>query len=205
MNDERSDEYSNRNTGINALAAAIVNQAYDDIVVSGIYLEMAKKGIEQYKHTSVGIYNAEKNYRDAVKFFGSPWQRMLADIDGKMFLEKAEKDIDAGVKEWLTDWYLTPIKKRKQLISNAGEDAERVREEIERRIDQIEGMPDGNDKTIVKMYFVNGKRMQRIMPMIGIPYGNAKKAKRKAFTKFFDMYLDGISDYSIFEIGGKND
>ena len=46
MNDERNDEYSNRNTGINALAAAIVNQAYDDIVVSGIYLEMAKKVLE---------------------------------------------------------------------------------------------------------------------------------------------------------------
>ena len=204
MNDERNDEYSNRNTGINALAAAIVNQAYDDIVVSGIYLEMAKKGIEQYKHTSVGIYNAEKNYRDAVKFFNSPWQRMLADIDGKMFLAKAEKDIDAGVKERLTDWYLTPIKKRKQLISNARDD-ESVRNEIKRRMDQIEGMTDGNDKTIVKMYFVNGKRMQRIMPTIGIPYGSEKKKKRKAFTRFFDMYLDGISDYSIFEIGGKND
>ena len=204
MNDERNDEYSNRNTGINALAAAIVNQAYDDIVVSGIYLEMAKKGIEEYKHTSVGIYNAKKNYRDAVNFFGSPWQRMLADIDGKMFLAKAEKDIVSGVKERITDWYLTPIKKRKQLTSNAGDD-ESVRNEIEMRIDQIEGMPDGNDKTIVKMYFVNGKRMQRIMPTIGIPYGNAKKAKRKAFTRFFDIYLDGISDYSIFEIGGKND
>ena len=47
--------------------------------------------------------------------------------------------------------------------------------------------------------------MQKIMLTIGIPYGNAKKAKRMAFTRFFDMYLDGISDYSIFEIGGKND
>lgn len=205
MNDERNDEYSNRNTGINALAAAIVNQAYDDIVVSGIYIEMAKKGIEKYKHTSAGIYNAEKNYRDAVKFFGSPWQRMLADIDGKMFLAKAEKDIASGVKERVVDWYLTPIKRRKMLINNAGDDADGIRLEIERRMNQIETMPDGNDKTIVRMYFVQGKRMQKIMPTIGIPYGNAKKAKRMAFTRFFDMYLDGISDYSIFEIGGKND
>ena len=205
MNDERNDEYSNRNTGINALAAAIVQQAYDDIVVNGIYLEMSKKGIKEHKHNSVGIYNAERHMRDAVNFFSSSLHEIFADIDGKMFLAKSEKDIASGVKERITDWYLTPIKKRKQLISNAGDDAERVRREIERRMDQIEGMPDGNDKTIVKMYFVDGKRMQRIMPTIGIPYGNAKKAKRMAFTIFFDMYLDGIADYSIFEIGGKND
>ena len=91
------------------------------------------------------------------------------------------------------------------LINNAGDDADGIRLEIERRMNQIETMPDGNDKTIVRMYFVQGKRMQKIMPTIGIPYGNAKKAKRMAFARFFDMYLDGISDYSIFEIGGKND
>lgn len=73
---------TNYETGIDALAAAIVKQAVED------YLDAERLLTGKIKHSSTGIVMPEKVQKEVVRFFKSQWYGTLCDIDPQRILDK---------------------------------------------------------------------------------------------------------------------